>query len=105
MAAIAVLAAGCANTSDGIRVVWHVITPEQAATACQSINFDRVGCFRWIGNACHVWAPDPPPANGRWDLSTLGHEVKHCFHGYFHPGGPATELYAPVRLHRGMPGT
>lgn len=65
---------GCATVGER-SIVWH---KGDVLALCKTDNPRVQGCF-WRGSGvCHVAAPD-------WDFETLGHEVKHCFDGTWHP--------------------
>lgn len=39
------------------------------------------GCYKLVDNVCHVYTS---AKNGRDEMRVLGHEVRHCFDGYYH---------------------
>ena len=42
------------------------------------------GFFGGNPEKCIVYAPEPRNEDDFWNIETLGHEVLHCFRGYFH---------------------
>jgi hypothetical protein len=83
---------------DSLHIRWvRVASTAEATQACRE-RFPHWpatgigGCYYRAGEVCTVVAPDPAirtAANGkRWydfnQWAALGHEVKHCFDGYFH---------------------
>lgn len=61
-------------------VVWvRPATLESVREICE--NPRALGCQRWKNGICYVVAMD----YGGDTLTTLGHELKHCFDGAWHP--------------------
>ena len=94
--ALFVFGANYATASDTslpkeVRVVWHrVADPWRECLAAYPKGMGQNyrarlmlagGCYVMRGDVCHVYAPDGPDAQ----LAILGHELKHCFDGNFHP--------------------
>ena len=78
-----------------VRIVWH--KTNQAWKACRKFYpnerkcMEATGVFVVLDGVCHVYAPDPvfnPALAGGGSHASywwiLGHEVKHCFDGFFH---------------------
>ena len=76
-----------------MRIKWVRAAPEEAQAWCAkgSLKTKAGGCYQKFGDTCVVVAPDPAVEvvggkrvyrHGQW--GALGHEVKHCFDGYFH---------------------
>ena len=80
---------GCAATTkfptESGTVQWHKVTHSQMQEACTDGNihskilFTVRACYRMENSVCHIYAED-----GKEHLEELGHELKHCFDGYFH---------------------
>lgn len=63
-------------------VVWiRPATLESVREICE--NPRALGCQRWKNGVCYVVAMD----YGGDTLTTLGHELKHCFDGDWHSDG------------------
>lgn len=80
---------GCAAptkfTTQSGTVQWHKGSLDQVQLECANHNikarhiFNILGCYRIADNVCHIYSVDSPE-----QMSTLGHELKHCFDGHFH---------------------
>lgn len=79
-----------------IKVKWHR-TSDVWKEVAKYRNVDikdstrAVGAYFWDGEICHIFAPDVKTVRGkdgetysRFDLDTLGHELKHCLDGKWH---------------------
>jgi hypothetical protein len=68
-------------------ITWHrAANMEEARTLCKDrypqlfkSQHRPLGCFWETSTGCHVVSID-----SEFHLRTLGHEVKHCFHGLWH---------------------
>lgn len=79
------LMTGCLSIrSDSIPVVWiKVNNYEEATSWCASYSRSRSypavrGCQYWSDKHCVIVAP-------KEDHVVIGHELRHCFDGNFHP--------------------
>lgn len=80
------------TVSKPVTIVWH--KTEEAWKACRHFYPNDRGCLSAIGvfvvvkGVCHVYAPDYPAdiRQVNWQTAwwAVGHEVKHCFDGFFH---------------------
>jgi hypothetical protein len=76
---VALSLTACAGVGDiEQRIVWHRAATGDLLAICGEPD-DR-GCSWRESGVCHVAAPDL----GGDTLTTLGHEVKHCFDGKWH---------------------
>ena len=80
-----------------IKVKWHR-TNDVWREVAKYRNVDlkdstkAVGAYFWDGEICHIFAPDVKlmrdkdgkESYSRFDLDTLGHELKHCLDGKWH---------------------
>lgn len=92
---------GCASTPEitynqlqyKSNITWHISSPSEVARACGKPKpFYREegelkvvrGCARWGEGNCHIYTVAPESKYDKSRLSTLGHELLHCFVGQFH---------------------
>lgn len=80
----ALLLSACAtppvSDPDVVRVKW--VRMSSVELKC---GMGAKGCYRMLGNTCVVYTPIPRPGYDLTLHAILGHEVRHCFDGDFHP--------------------
>ncbi len=63
-----------------VQVSW-----EQTDNLKERCGSNAKGCYRLVGQTCVVITGRPKDAYDIDTHATLGHEVRHCFEGDFHP--------------------
>jgi fibronectin-binding autotransporter adhesin len=76
------LLAGCAGQAPMEKAVTLTLTDDVEAS-CPSF-FERDGCAKTNGSSCEIVARRPRSFDDRDRLTTLGHELWHCFNGPTH---------------------
>lgn len=94
--AVVVLATGCAGLAQpnaARYVTWEKVPVDRIEAVCTRIMSGKApegtrwrGCAYMLPNGnCTIYAPDfTSPRDFIW-TSNLGHELKHCFDGQWHP--------------------
>jgi hypothetical protein len=90
----ATLISGCATTdpapgSGEVTVRWHTASLAEINDICNAgmpakHRKSVWGCYRRAFNQCTVYTAHPDSREDPQIHDTLGHEVRHCFHGAFH---------------------
>jgi hypothetical protein len=87
---------GCAQLGPpgrAIQTAHHELALPNLVEVCNRGAFDHdpdlLGCYRWIGDTCHIYTlPMWVRGTRDGDLDgyhrTLGHELDHCQRGLFH---------------------
>lgn len=82
--------AGCAATpvaDHAVSVRWVKVSQPNSvcrALAPRTVFFVIKGCAVWTADSCTIYARDARGVHDRDALTTLGHELKHCFDGHWH---------------------
>ncbi len=82
LAIIALLLGACATgpAPDIVKVKW--VKVDNIDKQC---GIHNNGCFDMRADVCHVYTRAPKSPYDTDTHRTLGHEVRHCFEGFFHP--------------------
>ena len=84
---LAAFLSGCAT--DGMRIDWRQLDRNDVNKTCGAMAgpLDRGnfwGCSRITPGLCTVYTDKVGARKDREINETLGHEVRHCFHGNWH---------------------
>jgi len=91
--AVALALSGCASVpQDGggdVVVRWHTASLAEINDICNAgmpakHRKSVWGCYKRSFNQCTVYTASPDSREDPQLHDTLGHEVRHCFHGAFH---------------------
>lgn len=72
---------------EGVKIIWEV--RDDAAAYCQQKQQSQGGTVQGTHVACAIWSVQKKECrivtSNVVSHVVLGHEVRHCFEGHFHP--------------------
>lgn len=76
------------NRTETLAVSWMVVPESKVQATCEAISKDSgLGGFGFAVNACSFWRNDRCliVTAKQTTHAELGHELRHCYQGSFHP--------------------
>lgn len=76
------------NRKETLAVSWMVVPNSKVQATCEAISNDSgLGGFGFALDACSFWRKDTCliVTGGQTTYAELGHELRHCYQGRFHP--------------------
>ena len=82
---------GCASADGSVLVKWERQSFDDLQKTCAPgplgnlYNARFGGCYRKVGDKCVIYTQAPKGVHDVDVHGALGHELRHCFVGRFHP--------------------
>ena len=76
------------NRKESLVVSWMVVPTAKVQATCEAISKDSgLGGFGFALDACSFWRKDTCliVTGAQTTHAEIGHELRHCFQGSFHP--------------------